>query len=122
MDRRDFLKKSGAVVAGGLVAELGILEQAASAAAKIERRPNIVFILVDEMRFPTVFPQGVSTPEQFLARYMPNVFELWRHGVKFERYPGLEQDELGIWRAPGGARVAWFKDPDGNTLSVSQHD
>jgi len=43
-------------------------------------------------------------------------------GVKFERYPGLEQDELGIWRAPGGARVAWFKDPDGNTLSVSQHD
>jgi catechol 2,3-dioxygenase-like lactoylglutathione lyase family enzyme len=43
-------------------------------------------------------------------------------GVHFERYPGLEQDELGIWTAPGGAaRVAWFKDPDGNTLSISQH-
>jgi catechol 2,3-dioxygenase-like lactoylglutathione lyase family enzyme len=43
-------------------------------------------------------------------------------GVRFERYPGLEQDELGIWTAPGGAaRVAWFKDPDGNTLSISQH-
>jgi catechol 2,3-dioxygenase-like lactoylglutathione lyase family enzyme len=43
-------------------------------------------------------------------------------GVRFERYPSLEQDELGIWTAPGGAaRVAWFKDPDGNTLSISQH-
>jgi len=42
-------------------------------------------------------------------------------GVEFQRYPGMQQDELGIWRSPGGARVAWFKDPDGNTLSVSQH-
>jgi hypothetical protein len=31
------------------------------------------------------------------------------------------QDELGIWTAPSGAKVAWFKDPDGNTLSISQH-
>ena len=42
-------------------------------------------------------------------------------GVKFERFPGLEQDALGIWGAPGGAKVAWFKDPDGNILSVSEH-
>lgn len=42
-------------------------------------------------------------------------------GVRFERYPGLEQDENGIWRAPDGTGVAWFKDPDGNLLSVSQH-
>jgi arylsulfatase A-like enzyme len=86
MDRRDFLKTGGAAIAGGALANLGIFERAASAAAKIERRPNIVFILVDEMRFPTAFPRGVSTPEQFLRRFMPNVFELWRHGVKFERY------------------------------------
>jgi len=47
---------------------------------------------------------------------------LTRRGVTFQRYEGmLEQDELGIWDAPGGARVAWFKDPDGNTLSVSEH-
>jgi hypothetical protein len=32
-----------------------------------------------------------------------------------------DQDERGIWTAPGGAKVAWFKDPDGNTLSVSEH-
>jgi catechol 2,3-dioxygenase-like lactoylglutathione lyase family enzyme len=42
-------------------------------------------------------------------------------GVQFERYQGMEQDGLGIWSSPGGARVAWFKDPDGNTLSISQH-
>ena len=41
-------------------------------------------------------------------------------GVKFEHYEGLGQDELGVWHAPGGAKVAWFKDPDGNTLSVTQ--
>ncbi len=41
-------------------------------------------------------------------------------GVTFERYEGLPQDELGIWVAPGGTRVMWFKDPDGNTLSLSQ--
>lgn len=42
-------------------------------------------------------------------------------GVVFERYPGLEQDALCVWNAPGGAKVAWFKDPDGNLLSVSEH-
>ncbi len=42
-------------------------------------------------------------------------------GVTFEHYDGLPQDELGIWTSPTGARVAWFKDPDGNTLSVSEH-
>ena len=42
-------------------------------------------------------------------------------GVKFERFGFFEQDELGIWTAPGGGKVAWFKDPDGNVLSVSQH-
>ena len=46
---------------------------------------------------------------------------LTQEGVAFERYSFLTQNALGIWDAPGGARVAWFKDPDGNLLSVSQH-
>src|SRR5579864_6745253 len=47
---------------------------------------------------------------------------LTKSGVKLERYESfLKQDELGIWTAPGGTRVAWFKDPDGNLLSISQH-
>ena len=46
--------------------------------------------------------------------------ELAAAGVTFERYGYLEQDEDGVWRAPGGARIAWFKDSDGNVLSVSE--
>jgi len=46
---------------------------------------------------------------------------LEKRGVKFEKYGFLEQDKLGVWTAPGGDKVAWFKDPDGNILSVSQH-
>jgi catechol 2,3-dioxygenase-like lactoylglutathione lyase family enzyme len=42
-------------------------------------------------------------------------------GVHFEIFGFLKQDELGVWAAPSGDKVAWFKDPDGNVLSVSQH-
>jgi len=42
-------------------------------------------------------------------------------GVHFEIFGFFKQDELGIWTAPTGDKVAWFKDPDGNILSVSQH-
>jgi catechol 2,3-dioxygenase-like lactoylglutathione lyase family enzyme len=42
-------------------------------------------------------------------------------GVVFERFGFFEQDPLGIWTAPTGDKVAWFKDPDGNVLSVSEH-
>jgi catechol 2,3-dioxygenase-like lactoylglutathione lyase family enzyme len=45
---------------------------------------------------------------------------LVRRGVALTRYEGMGQDLDGIWRAPGGARVAWFSDPDGNTLSMTQ--
>lgn len=41
-------------------------------------------------------------------------------GVTFVRYPGFDQDEDAIWTVPGGgARVAWFRDPDGNLLSLT---
>jgi len=48
------------------------------------------------------------------------VKELEARGVAFERYEGFDQDDLGIWASPSGAKVAWFKDPDGNTLSLTQ--
>lgn len=47
--------------------------------------------------------------------------ELAAAGISFERYDGMEQDLLGVWTAPSGAKVAWFKDPDGNLLSISEH-
>jgi catechol 2,3-dioxygenase-like lactoylglutathione lyase family enzyme len=49
------------------------------------------------------------------------VRDLERAGVRFERYDFMKQDELGIWTTPTGAKVAWFKDPDGNILSISEH-
>jgi catechol 2,3-dioxygenase-like lactoylglutathione lyase family enzyme len=55
-----------------------------------------------------------------VADIATKVRELARRGVKFERYGGMEQDDLGIWTSPGGARVAWFRDPDGNVLSLTQ--
>ncbi len=48
------------------------------------------------------------------------VRRLAKAGVAFQRYEGLAQDEDGVWRSPGGALVAWFQDPDGNTLSLTQ--
>jgi len=41
-------------------------------------------------------------------------------GVAFLRFDGMEQDAAGVWTTPGGDRVAWFHDPDGNTLSLTQ--
>jgi catechol 2,3-dioxygenase-like lactoylglutathione lyase family enzyme len=48
-----------------------------------------------------------------------DVRELSARGVTFQRYDFMPQDELGIWTTPG-AQVAWFKDPDGNLLSIAQ--
>jgi catechol 2,3-dioxygenase-like lactoylglutathione lyase family enzyme len=49
-----------------------------------------------------------------------SVRSLQAAGVIFERYPHVAQDELGIWTAPSGAKIAWFKDPDSNILSLTQ--
>ena len=60
---------------------------------------------------------GWNVPDNSVA-----AADLVKAGVKLEKYSFLEQDELGIWTSPdGAARVAWFKDPDGNVLSISQH-
>jgi catechol 2,3-dioxygenase-like lactoylglutathione lyase family enzyme len=50
--------------------------------------------------------------------------ELTPRGVRFEQFnlPFMKQDELGVWTPPNGDQVAWFKDPDGNMLSISQHN
>jgi catechol 2,3-dioxygenase-like lactoylglutathione lyase family enzyme len=49
------------------------------------------------------------------------VRHLSRAGVEFMRYDGLDQDADGVWQAPSGARVAWFRDPDDNTLSLTEY-
>ena len=69
-----------------------------------------------------VKPQPFTILGWQVSDIVATVKRLQAAGVTFEHYGGfMQQDELGIWNAPGGTRVAWFKDPDGNTLSVSQH-
>ena len=109
--------------------------QCAEAFAFYEKVLGIEFVNQDP--FALEFRSGgnmirISTVEQFtpmpftvLGWQVDNiqkiVQELTKRGVTFERYSFLKQDDLGIWDAPEGVRVAWFKDPDGNLLSVSQH-
>jgi catechol 2,3-dioxygenase-like lactoylglutathione lyase family enzyme len=72
----------------------------------------------------TAVPSLEPAPYTVLGWAVPDISstvrDLRERGVAFERFAGVDQDELGIWHAPSGARVAWFKDPDGNTLSLTQ--
>ncbi len=87
IDRRAFVKAG--LATGGVLAGMGLFDQRADAASSSTttkqgyKQPNIVFIVIDEMRFPSVFPTGVSTPSQWVAAFMPNLFELWKNGTKF---------------------------------------
>jgi catechol 2,3-dioxygenase-like lactoylglutathione lyase family enzyme len=48
------------------------------------------------------------------------ILDLSARDVEFVRFEGMGQDADGVWTAPNGARIAWFRDPDGNTLSLDQ--
>ena len=72
---------------------------------KVERLPELQH---------TVLGWSVDDIQQSMA-------SLGKNGVRFNRYEELPQDEQGVWESPSGAKVAWFTDPDGNTLSLTQH-
>ena len=61
----------------------------------------------------TVFGWAVGAISETMAG-------LAAHGVEFLRYEGMDQDPAGVWITPGGDRIAWFRDPDGNVLSLTQ--
>ena len=74
-----------------------------------------------------VTPVGEFKPQQFtvlgwdVERIESTVEGLTGAGVEFLRFPGMNDgNALGIWTSPSGARVAWFRDPDGNVLSLTQ--
>ena len=85
----------------------------------------LVFDAHGTMLRVTMVQELITAPYTVLGWQVPDIVgaaqSLQKSGVHFERYPGMQQDKCGIWTSPGGARVAWFKDPDGNTLSISQH-
>jgi catechol 2,3-dioxygenase-like lactoylglutathione lyase family enzyme len=104
--------------------------------AKAFYRDTLGLHLVSEDPFALAFRVGgtmlrvttvqdiVTAPYTVLGWHVTNIAttikNLQRAGVTFERYSGMPQDDRGVWTAPSGARVAWFKDPDGNTLSLTQ--
>lgn len=108
-----------------------------AARAKVFYRDTLGLRLVSEDKFALVFDAngtnlrvsmaGQVTPAKYtvlgweVSDVVATAKSLQQAGVKLEIFGGVPQDELGIWDAPGGTRVAWFKDPDGNILSIAQH-
>jgi catechol 2,3-dioxygenase-like lactoylglutathione lyase family enzyme len=69
---------------------------------------------------PRLQPAGYTVLGWIVPDIRREVRGLVRRGVVFARFDGFGQDEDGIWASPSGAQVAWFRDPDGNTLSLTQ--
>ena len=65
-------------------------------------------------------PAGYTTLGWHVGDMQEAVELLRQRGIRCERYPGLPQDEQGIWTTPAGGKIAWFTDPDGNLLSLTE--
>ena len=68
----------------------------------------------------TLQPAGYTVLGWIVPDIAKAVLHMVKRGVVFQRYEGMPQDDLGIWSSPSGARVAWFSDPEGNTLSLTE--
>ena len=77
-------------------------------------------VMLRIQKVETVIPPPYTVIGWEVADINQSVAKLNDKGVKFERFGFLTQDESGIWTTPDGAKVAWFKDPDGNTISITQ--
>ncbi len=71
---------------------------------------------------PRFTPAGYTVLGWIVPNIRQTAAKLERRGVIFKRYEGMPQDEQGIWTSPSGAKIAWFEDPDGNTLSLTQFE
>jgi len=69
---------------------------------------------------PKVSPAGYTVLGWRVTDITATVRDLAARGVEFRRYDRMDQDDDGIWTTPGGDQVAWFPDPDGNLLSLTQ--
>jgi predicted enzyme related to lactoylglutathione lyase len=91
-------------------------------------RDETPFALVGEiaggMLRITAVDDVAPVPYTVLGWSVPDIDATIHHlvsrGVTFTRYEAMDQDQLGVWTAPGGSRIAWFLDPDGNNLSLTQ--
>lgn len=98
--RRDVLKGVAALSTVSLLPKLAFgssedpmnIGEAVGVRATPSKRPNILFITVDEMRFPSQFPAGINSPGEFLQKFMPNTYSLWQRGVKFSKHFSAAND------------------------------
>jgi predicted enzyme related to lactoylglutathione lyase len=77
-------------------------------------------IMLRIQKVDKVNPHSYTTLGWNVADIKKAVTELSGRGVKFMKYEGMNQDESGIWTSPDKAKIAWFKDPDGNLLSLTE--
>jgi len=81
-------------------------------------------IMLRVQKVEEVSASGYTTLGWEVDSIIDTIKHLVSKGVRFERYDKNEdefhQDELGVWTSPGGHKIAWFKDPDGNTLSLTE--
>jgi predicted enzyme related to lactoylglutathione lyase len=77
-------------------------------------------VLLRVTMVPELKPQGFTVLGWNVPDISMVINSLNRKGLVCEKYSFLQQDELGIWTSPGGSKVAWFKDPDGNILSLTE--
>ncbi len=75
--RRDLLKTAAVITAAASIPGCGSSSSASGS------QPNILFILVDQMRYPQVFPTGINNADEFIQTFMPNLYSIWSQGVKF---------------------------------------
>ena len=68
----------------------------------------------------TVVVSGYTALGWQVRDIVSTVEALSKRGVRFQSYEGMTQSEAGIWRTPDGSSVAWFRDPDGNRLSITE--
>lgn len=84
----------------------------------------LVFDLNGQMLRIVKVNELVPAKYTVLGWHVADIFEaikeLVARGVIFEKFEGMLQNQLGIWDSPSGAKVAWFKDPDGNGLSLTE--
>lgn len=99
-------------------------------------RDTLGLRLISEDHFALAFDvEGVMLRATLIPEFTPQPFtvlgwqvldaasmarKLAEGGIELLHFPGMSQDENGLWRAPSGAVIGWFKDPDGNVLSITQ--
>jgi catechol 2,3-dioxygenase-like lactoylglutathione lyase family enzyme len=86
--------------------------------------PALVFKVGDRMLRIQKVDRVVAAPYTAFGWAVPDIQQTVRDlrsaGIAFQNYPGMNQDDDNIWHAPSGALIAWFQDPDGHVLSLTQ--